>query len=59
MSVEEAKKQPNTEVQDPDKYLEEIRRKYQPDCKNMDLPDSLFRVPTDIEFQDLSQLLNQ
>lgn len=59
MSVEEAKQQPNTEVQDPDKYLEEIRRKYQPDCQNMDLPDSLFRVPTDIEFQDLSQLLNQ
>lgn len=59
MSVEEAKKQPNTEVQDPDKYLEEIRIKYQLDCKNVDLADSLFIAPEDIQFQDLSQLLNR
>jgi len=59
MSVEEAEKQQGTEVQDPDKYLEEIKNKYKVDCKNADLADSLFRIPQDIEFQDLSQLLNQ
>ncbi len=59
MAVEAAKGQSGTEVQDPEEYLEEMRQKYNPDCKNMDLVDSLFVVPKDIEFQDVSQLLNQ
>ncbi len=59
MSVEEAKNQQGTEIENPDKYLEEIKVKYQPDCKNIDLNDSLFIVPKDVLFQDLSQLLNQ
>ncbi len=58
MAIEEAKKQPGTEVQDPDKYLEEIKNKYKPDCQNMNLADSLFAVPKDIQFQDLSKALN-
>lgn len=59
ISVEEAKNQPGTEVQDPDEYLEEIKNKYKLDCKNIDVSDSLFTLPKDIEFQDLSQSLNQ
>jgi len=59
MSVEEAKKQPGTEVQDPDEYLEEIKNKYRPDCRNMDLADSLFLLPEDVQFQDLSEALKQ
>lgn len=59
MAVEEAKQQPGTEIQDPDEYLEEIKNRYKPDCKNIDLSDSLFALPNDIEFQDLSQMLNQ
>ncbi|HOD01563.1 MAG TPA: hypothetical protein PKH50_02490 [bacterium] len=59
MSVEEAEKQPDMEVQDPDEYLEDIKNKYRLDCKNIDLANDLFAVPGDIQFQDLSQLLNQ
>lgn len=59
MGVEEAKKQPGTEVQDPDKYLNDIKNKYKPDCKNIDLSDSLFVIPKDIQFQDLSKALEQ
>ena len=59
MSVEEAKKQPGTEVQDPDEYLEEIKNKYRPDCRNMDLAESLFLLPKDVQFQDLSEALKQ
>ena len=55
MSVEEAKEQPGTEVQDPDEYLEEIKNKYRPDCQNMDLADSLFLLPKDVQFQDMSE----
>lgn len=55
MSVEDAKKQPGTEVQDPDEYLEEIKNKYRPDCQNMDLADSLFLLPKDVQFQDMSE----
>jgi len=58
ISVEEAKKQSGTEVQDPDKYLTEIKNKYQPDCENIDISDDLFVVPKDISFQDISQLSN-
>ena len=57
--LEEAKKQPGTEVQDPDEYLEEIKNKYRPDCRNMDLADSLFLLPKDVQFQDLSEALEQ
>lgn len=59
MSVEEAKNQQGTEIENPDEYLKEIKVKYQPDCKNIDLDDSLFIAPKDVRFQDLSQLLNQ
>ena len=59
MSVGEAEKQPDMEVQDPDKYLEDIKNKYRLDCQNIDLANDLFAVPGDIQFQDLSQLLNQ
>jgi len=59
MSVEEAEKQQGTEVQDPDKYLNEIKNKYKLDCKNIDISDSLFAAPKDIQFQDLSESLNQ
>jgi hypothetical protein len=59
MSVGEAEKQPDMEVQDPDKYLEDIKNKYRLDCQNIDLDNDLFVVPEDIQFQDLSQLLNQ
>ncbi|HRS22733.1 MAG TPA: hypothetical protein P5562_01095 [Candidatus Woesebacteria bacterium] len=57
MSVEDAKKQPGTEVQDPDEYLNDIKNKYHPDCKNLDLEDSLFTLPEDVRFQDLSEAL--
>ncbi len=59
MSVEDAKKQPGTEVQDPDEYLNDIKNKYHPDCQNMDLSYSLFSLPGDIQFQDLSEALKQ
>ncbi len=57
MSVEDAKKQPGTEVQDPDEYLNDIKNKYKPDCKNIDVADSLFTIPDNIQFQDLSEAL--
>lgn len=59
MPVEEAKNQPGTEIQAPDEYLYEIKNKYKLDCNDIDLSDSLFTLPEDIEFQDLSQILNQ
>jgi len=55
ISVEEVENQQGIEVQNPDKYFEEIKNKYKVDCKNADLADSLFIIPQDIEFQDLSQ----
>lgn len=57
MSIEEAKKQPNTQIEDPDKYIDEIKVKYKPDCKKVALPDSIFAIPSDVQFEDLSKLL--
>lgn len=59
MAAQEAKKQPDIKVQAPDEYLNDIKNKYHPDCQNMELPDSLFSLPGDIQFQDLSAALNQ
>ena len=58
MTVEEAKKQPGIQVQASDEYLNDIKNKYHPDCQNMDLPGSLFALPQDVQFQDLSAVLN-
>jgi len=57
ISIADAKKQPGTEVQDPKEYLDEMKQTYHPDCQNMDLASSLFAVPRDVDFQDLSEAL--
>lgn len=60
MSVEDAKKQSGTEVlQTPDEYLNNIKNKYKPDCKDTALSNSLFALPKDVQFQDLSEALGQ
>lgn len=58
MTIDFAKQQPQTEIQEPEKYLDDIVTRYKPDCKRVNLADSLFVVPTDVKFQDMSQLLN-
>lgn len=58
MSIDLAKQQPSTEIQEPDKYAEEMMTKYKPDCQKVNLAENLFVVPNDVQFQDMSQLFN-
>lgn len=59
MNIEDAKKQPGTEIKDPGKYVDEIMTKYKPDCKKTDIPDSVFVIPQDVQFEDMSKLLQR
>jgi len=59
INVTEAQQQPGLDIQDPEAYLTDIKNKYQADCQNMDLADSLFVIPKDIQFQDISEALRQ
>lgn len=59
ISLEEAKKQPGTEIKDPEKYLDDIKIKYKPDCQKTDISDSIFALPSDVQFEEIGKLLQR
>ncbi len=59
MDIDFAKKQPGTEIQDPEEYLKNLTQRPAIQCNPINVSNDTFTIPSDINFVDMSQLLNR